>query len=152
MNTNIEIGKGFSQLQFGLSREELKKLLGKPDEIESIASDFDGGSIENWHYDDLELSASFEEELDWKLVAFSITSTKYKLSENSIIGMSKGQVQEYFTEEQFGECEIIVESEKSELFSFEDKSINIWLEDGQVVEFLWGVLWEDEENPEWPIP
>ena len=54
---NITPGIGLGVLRFGMTREQIKQLLGAPDEIVNEEAD-----SETWHYDELDLSLNFDQE------------------------------------------------------------------------------------------
>ena len=54
---------GLEEVKFGFSRNQVKELLGEPSEVDSFQyeEDEDDGLTESWHYDDKEISLSFDE-------------------------------------------------------------------------------------------
>ncbi|MFW5753393.1 MAG: hypothetical protein ACOCV9_01205, partial [Marinilabiliaceae bacterium] len=75
---NIELGKGLDKLYFGMNREAFRDIMGEPDEIETIENEeLPEDLSEAWHYDDLELSASFDKLEDWRLTSLAVSSPDY---------------------------------------------------------------------------
>ena len=74
---NIELGKGVDNLKFGLTREKVALLMGEPSEKETIDGDDEMGTSEAWHYDELELSLTFDEDDDWKLTTIAASSPEF---------------------------------------------------------------------------
>ena len=58
MENEIRIGIGLGNIRFGSSKPAIKKILGEPNEIDTVDVPIDSEeiSIEQWHYDELELS------------------------------------------------------------------------------------------------
>ena len=115
---NIVPGEGLDAVQFGLSRDEVKALLGNPDEVESVSLDEsgEGGLTEQWHYDELELSLSFDEIDDYRLTSIAVSGSDYLFDEQPLIGLTMEEVLEFLEESDMGEPEgEELESEDPEL-------------------------------------
>ena len=96
MNQNIQEinpGEGLGDIRFGWTREKLEEFLGAPDEKDAYTTPVNNdeeAASESWHYDNLELSVSFEEEDEWRLSAIAVSASDYHL---------KGQGLTYRTEQ-----------------------------------------------------
>jgi hypothetical protein len=76
---SIEEGQGLGILKFGLERNTVELLLGKPDEKETYSYTADDNDLtESWRYDDLGLSLSFDKEDDWRMITIAVSSTDYR--------------------------------------------------------------------------
>jgi hypothetical protein len=158
MNTkNIELGKGIDLLKFGMTRNQVKKLIGEPDEIEqfSFTEEEDQGQSEAWHYDELELSATFDEEDDWKLCSLSVSDPEFLFEGVNLIGLSQEEVVQQIELMDLGEIELeeVSDEEASDqqVGSLPEVSLNLWFEDGKLSEIQWGPYWdEDDESYIWP--
>lgn len=147
---DIIVGGGLGTIKFGMTRDELKGILGDPDEIDTTDEDY---PKESWHYDDIELSAEFDEEDDWKLVTLAVSSPEFELERMKLIGMTKDEVMEKIKDLEFGriKMENISEEETNQtLVSVEDSSLNLWMEDGVLSEIQWGAYYDGEDRPIWP--
>jgi hypothetical protein len=69
----IKAGIGLDNIKFGMLREDIKNLLGEPDEIDTHTDNEDEGQTESWHYDDMELSISFEEIDGMRLFSIAVS-------------------------------------------------------------------------------
>ncbi|MBN2347283.1 MAG: hypothetical protein JXJ22_00510 [Bacteroidales bacterium] len=150
--TSFEIkpGVGLGSISFGMTRENFKKIAGEPDEIEKYSfSDKSDDKAETWHYDELEMSVSFEEINNWLLTSIAVSSPDFKLHGKNLIGLSKTNVEKEIAKMKLGKLEIIdissEESPESELLSIEESSLNFWFENGMLSEIQWGPVMEDEE-------
>ncbi len=149
----IKIGKGLNDVLFGITRETLKKKYGEPTEVDRYdAGEDDEYLTEAWHYDELEISASFDEEDDWRLTTISTSSPTAKLNGKPIIGLTMPQLQEIIEPLDLGTVEIEEMEDDQTLLSVVDSSINFWFEFEKLSEVQWGVLWKDEDTPKWPVP
>lgn len=151
----IKLGYGLGVLKFGMSRSEVKLILGEPSFIDKYSnSDSDNDLTESWEYDTLELSLSFEEEEDWKLTVISITSEFYELDENSFIGLSEKEALKKLEgldkEDLFLEDCSEVDGEDNKVIEVEDKSINFWFINGVLDEIQWSPFFIDDDTIDWP--
>ncbi len=151
----IKAGYGLGMLKFGISRAEVEKLLGKPDEIEEHSySDTDDDVTETWHYDELELSLEFDKEEDWKLITMSVSSEFYEFMGKSLISVSEDKLISAFEElkiEDFEEEELSpIENPSQKLISLEDLGINFWFDNDVLLEIQWCVLFIDDDTIDWP--
>lgn len=153
---DILIGKGFDEIRFGMTRQEIKKILGEPDEIDEYASSEESeDNTEAYHYDELELSVSFDEIDDWRLGSIAISDPDSTLDGLKLLGISDEQLLEKVSALDLGEYEredvSSPESPDHEVISFYNSSINFWLENGAVTEIQYGPIWDDEnEEVIWP--
>ena len=154
MEKNIELGKGTLGIQFGMTREEVKKILGKPDEIEKFASEEDeeDGATEVWHYDEYELSATFDELDDWTLAALAVSSPDYLFQGVNMIGLSREEAIQQIEIMDIGDIDIedVPIEEEDEVIEYQiasvfDAALNLWFEDGITTEIQWGPFYDDEE-------
>ncbi|AOW19813.1 hypothetical protein [Urechidicola croceus] len=152
---SIKLGYGLGPLKFGMSRANVKMMLGEPSNIEKYSyTDDDENLTESWDYDELSLSLSFDEEDNYRLMLISITSPFYELEGKSLIGSTEESVLEHL--EALGmddlELEIMAEDDEFEnkLIEIEEKSINFWINDGVVDEIQWSPFFVDDDTVDWP--
>ena len=89
----IKIGIGLDQIKFGMERSEVKQILGDPSEKELFSYSEDEDDLtEVWHYDDSELSLSFDEADDWKLIMMAGSDDTFTLQGKDIVGKSYEEV------------------------------------------------------------
>ncbi len=154
---NIKLGTGIGKLKFGMTREEVIPFIGEPNEIEeysAIEHGEEGNSI-TWHYDELELSASFDEDDDWRLIALSVSSKNYLFEDINLIGLSQEEVLQQVEMMGLGEIELenfAFEGDgKQVVGSIPEVSLNLWFESGILTEIQWGPYWDDENDTYlWP--
>lgn len=139
----IMIGEGLGDLRFGMSREEVKALLGEADEVSEFSyTDTDEDLTESWHYDDLELSLSFDEEDDWLLSAIAVNGDDYLLEGKKLMGFPRAQVLDEVAKMGLGEMELedmsSAEAPDLILVTLEDSDLSLWFDEGVLTEILWG--------------
>ena len=145
---NINKGVGLGNLKFGIYTTDVEKELGNPSEAEKNE---DEG--ENWHYDDYDMSMSFDE--DSRLVTIAVSDESYLLEGVSLIGKDAEFVEEQVKSMNLGEAfhEEMSEGEDGgiSVLGFEDSSMNLWFEDGILTEIQFWPLFKDEDTIVWPV-
>ena len=154
-NTSILPGQGLGDIKFGISRDQLKAILGEPNEIERLShSDHVPEPTETWHYDELDLSAGFDEAEDWRLISLSITSDNYSLKSKHLIGLKKDElvaaleglgIDDHEFQDKSNE-----EDPTSELIFSESLEVSFWMENEVLAEIEWSPLFLDENTISWP--
>jgi hypothetical protein len=153
---DIFIGKGFDEIRFGMTREEVKKILGEPDEIDEYASSEQAeDNTVAFHYDEMELSVSFDELDDWKLGSVAVSNADAVINGIKLIALTDEELLEKVASLELGEYEredvSSPESPDNEVISFFESSVNFWFDDGKVTEIQFGPLWDNEsEEVIWP--
>jgi hypothetical protein len=146
---NIIIGKGAGPVEFGMTRDMLKEILGEPDEIDSYDDEGNSGT-EAWHYDDLELSVSFDEDEHWRLSTMAVSSEEFSLKGELLIGLERADLISKIKALHLGKPEFeeldTDDEQQHELICVEAVSINFWLEDGVLSEIHWGPLFDEDDE------
>ena len=152
---HIEPGIGLGPLKFGLLREEIKEIIGIPDEIEfyRYSSSFHDES-EAWHFEELELSITFSREDEGRMYAIAINSAFYSLWDSIHIGQSISVVKEILTTRGITDYEFedwsSVESPDHKLIELTESYVNLWFDNGELSEIQWSPKFEDDETIIWP--
>ena len=151
----IEEGQGLGDLKFGLERNAVELILGKPDEKENYSYTKEKEDLtESWHYDDLDLSLGFDEEEEWRLGTISITSSEYIFKGLSPIGLSKDELKNELKKHGIVDLEFedwsTIESPSHELLSSDSLGIFFWFDDNRLGEVQWGPQFIDDETIDWP--
>ena len=146
---NIEFNKGLGELLFGMTRDEVKELIGEPFEIEKhegVESN-DMSAEEIWHYDQLELSIGFEEMEDWTLMSISVTSGDYKINDVSLIGKTLESVSADLEKWGILDFEIsdFPEEENQKVLLSDFLGMIIWFDDNIANEISWSPLHDEIE-------
>ena len=151
----IKYGYGLGNLKFGMTKYEVKLMLGEPSYIDEYShSDSDNDLTESWQYDELELSISFDEEEDWKLTMMSVNSNFYEFEGKSLIGKFEKDILADLVslniEDTYLEDVSERDGENHKVIEIDDKSINFWFIDGVLDEIQWSPLFIDDDTIKWP--
>ncbi|MTI40546.1 hypothetical protein [Fulvivirga lutimaris] len=150
----IKPGFGLGNIKFGMSRDQVRMLLGMPDENEKFSyTDDDQNMTESWDYYDFDISLNFDEEEDWKLVMISANSDFYTLDGASLIGQTIEQVSAYLDKlniEYYVEDCSTIDSPDHKLIEVESLSVNFWFNGGVLDEIQWSPQFLDDDTIKWP--
>lgn len=151
---DIKPGEGFGKVLFGMTREQVREILGSPDEIETETED--GENMEHWHYDQHEMSVLFSGADGWKLLSFAVGNPLCTLEGEKLIGLNETQLHDAL--ERLGISE---ELEYEDISSDEfpdhimvycnELAMNFWLDAGILSEIQWGPFMKDDETIDWPV-
>lgn len=151
----IKLGQGLGKIQFGMTRDQVKAILGEADDVDSYSLDnSDTDLSEAWEYDDLQLSLSFDEEDDWKLSTLATASASYLFKGKKLIGLDQNNLitelkKLDITDLQVEDCSNS-EFPDHVLIEVESLSLNFWLDDGILEEIQWAPLFDQNECIIWP--
>jgi len=147
--TAITPNIGLGDIKFGFTRNQVKEILGEPTEIDAFAYDEDEIEelTESWHYDELEFSCSFDESEDWKMINISVSSDKFKLENEDVIGLKKTELIALIEKLNLGEID---EDGENDVVTVLDSQINFWFDTDEVSEVQWSVNWNEDDSPMFP--
>ena len=132
---NIYLEKGVGKLEFGQSEDDVKLLLGQPDETDTMEHE-DGTTSLHFMYYDMGLYLSFDSEQDFTLSDIEVDSDDYVLDNSIRVGSTKDEVLIYLKKK--GITNAVVEDVSSEedpdmeLIGIDEIGINFWLQDGEI--------------------
>lgn len=153
----ILLGEGLDNVKFGMTRSQVNKILGKPDETEVYQfSEEEKDLTEAWHYDETGFSISFDQENDWLLGSIAVSQTSCILEGADVMGMSKADLIDYLEKLEIGDLEFDKQVDEAENIDLTviyspDENICFFLDDDQVSEVKWSPRWADTEMLDWPI-
>ena len=155
ISKEINPGIGVGELKLGISKENVRDILGEPDNCEKYSySNTDKDLTENWDYKDLGLNISFDQEDNWKLCLITIESETYLLGNDIFIGQEKNKVLSDLENLKITDIEYedmsTVEYPTHELFSSDTLGINFWFDYNKLTEIQISPLFVDDETIKWP--
>lgn len=147
----IKIGIGIDKVKFGMERSEVLQILGEPSEKELFSYSEDEDDLtEVWHYDDQEMSLSFDEADHWRLIMIAASDDTFTYNNQHLIGKSYEQVLNALKEMDIQNIEEEEVSEYDKVIKVEDDSLNIWFDNNEASEIQWGPKWSDDDTPIFP--
>jgi hypothetical protein len=147
----IKPGIGLGNIKFGMKRAEVKLMLGEPSKIDAYSNtDSDEDLTESWEYNDLNISLSFFEEEDWKLLMISVYDGFYQLEGKSLIGLNKKTLVAELNKINFGEIDMDdsfeTDFEDEEFIEVQEKSMNFWFSNAILDEIRWTPNFMDDDT------
>lgn len=150
---HLLLGKGIGEIVFGMSRNDIENILGKPDEVESIRYSDDERSV-TWYYYDKALDFTFDSTDDYKLSYITTDSNEYHIEKKIKVGLKYDELLDFIEELELGLYDI--EDMSSEdlqhqlLISFDSKSLNLWFDNKVLTEIQFGPFYDEDDKPQWP--
>ena len=137
---------GINNLKFGMSRNEVIEILGKPDRV--VTDEYDENE-EQLEWNELKLRLTFQLDENDRLTYFTSKNKDLEYNEQKVIGFDIQHVKDRTFSELINEWEI----EEFELFQThfdENNWLTLHSEFGEVCEFQMGVPFKNENEYDWP--
>ena len=155
ISKKIKAGIGVGELKFGISKDNVKKILGEPENREKYSySNSEKDLTETWYYKGLGLNISFDEEDNWRLCLITIESETYILQNQIFIGKDKKEILSKLKKLEIIDIEYedmsTIESPTHELYSSDSLGINFWFDYNKLTEIQISPLFIDNETIKWP--
>ncbi len=150
-------GSGLGAIKFGMTRDEVIKIAGKPDDVENLPGFEEeiSDTLESWHYDEYEFSLVFDADYEWRLVSIAVSDPYFTYNGVSIVGMDKQDVMDMLEKNniEISGMEDVSDEENPnlELVESDEEGIMIWFENGEAIEIqILPDVEEDGETLIWP--
>jgi len=147
----IILGTGMGPLRFGTTMDEVRTLVGEPEEIDE-SEDEDEFEHQAWNYyeDDHLLSLYFDREDDFRLSCIETDNPNLRLFGEVIHGQPLDKIKALM--QQHGQSAPEIETmEGGEVrLSYEKSMIDMYFEDGQLQFVNFGVFINDDLEVQWP--
>jgi hypothetical protein len=144
----IILKKGLNELKFGLTKDEVTKLLGNPDDKETIKED--DANTEIWYYWEDGITVFFGEEEDWRCICLETDNENAVILGKKISELKDSQIEELFAKNGYSEIETEDEKWGEKRISIDDAVVDFYSENGEILAVNWGVDYDDDGNPLWP--
>ncbi|WP_375416909.1 hypothetical protein [uncultured Hymenobacter sp.] len=147
----IILGTGMGPLRFGATMDEVRTLVGEPEEIEE-SDDEDEFEHQAWNYheDDYLLSLYFDREDDFRLSCIETDHPGMRLFGEAIHGLSQEAVQALMQRHNLSAPETETMEEGQTRLSYEKEMIDLYFEDDQLQFINFGVFIDEDLNVQWP--
>ena len=145
----IEPLKGFGELSFGMTIEQVTDFMGKPDD-QDLLDDLGEEETLIYHYDDYDISIFFEGTGDdKKLVNIETGNPEVKLFGTEIFDLNEEEIIKLMKKNKFTEVDDEIledeEHENEKRVSFDEAMIDFFFEDEELTAVSWGNFSFDEE-------
>ncbi|HMT52488.1 MAG: hypothetical protein KAX53_05625 [Saprospiraceae bacterium] len=150
-------GSGLGAIKFGMTRDEVIKIAGKPDDVENLPGFEEeiSDTLESWHYDEYEFSLVFDADYEWRLVSIAVSDPYFTYNGVSIVGMDKQDVMDMLEKNniEISGMEDVSDEENPnlELVESDEEGLMIWFENDEAIEIqILPDVEEDGETLIWP--
>ncbi|GAA5494579.1 hypothetical protein SAMN02745181_3143 [Rubritalea squalenifaciens DSM 18772] len=130
----ILLGKGLDDLPFGLTQDQVKEVLGDPEERDQV--DLGDEMSIAWHYWDLGISLNFDESENYGLTSIDVASPEVTLFGKALIGMTREEVKDFLDSQSIGQS---VDEVHNGLV-YPDVELSLWFSGGELSEIQWAKL------------
>ena len=140
---NIKPKEGLGDVKFLSTVDEFISMIGQPDDNELIQEKISKFSSRILHYDSLELSASFDEENNWKLSSITVNSDAFHINDIYLFNCNKIDFLKKIEPLDLGTYEIDVYNEEdysSTTYYFKQNNISFWFENDALQKIQWGII------------
>ena len=135
-NFKIEPLKGYGDLPFGMSIDNVVEIMGQPTNQEEIDSAYEDDShVVVLDYEENDFSAYFEGGTDTKLSNFYTFNEKSELFGAKIFDLNKDEIIELM--KQNGYEDYIEDKEDGDCISYDDLNLDFYFDNNQLVEVFW---------------
>jgi hypothetical protein len=147
-NLEIKIKEGLNELKFGLGMEDVKKILGNPDEKETTEEAEEQTEI--WYYWEDGVIVFFDLKLDKRCICLELENTDAFVFGKKIADLTEDEAEKLFAKNGYNEIGTEEETWGEKRLSIDDAVTDIYFENGKLTAINWGVDYDDDENPLWP--
>jgi hypothetical protein len=145
----ITLGVGMGPLKFGASQDEVRALMGEPEEIEESEED-DEFEHQAWNYLEEGYSLYFDREDDYRLSCIETDHPGLRIFGEPIHGKSVQEIQELMSRHGLSSTEMEKLEEGAVRLSYEKEMIDLYFDEDQLQFVNFGVFIDDELEVQWP--
>lgn len=146
-NLAIEPLKGYGDIRFGMSVDEIVGIFGEPnnlEEMEPLAEGTENVSI-LYDYDDDDISLYFEGVSQMVVASISTKNENATLFGERIYDMNRNEIVEMMKQNGYKEFEI-EEQDGDTCIIYDELMLDFYFIDGELVDVLWGVIIDPQGN------
>jgi len=149
IDTNIVLGTGMGPLRFGASMDDVRALMGEPEEIEE-SDDDDEFEHQAWNYLDEGYSLYFDREDDYRLSCIETDHPDMRLYDELIHGKSQQEIQDLMRRHGHETSEIEKMDTGEVRLSYEKEMIDLYFDEDELQFVNFGVFIDDDLEVQWP--
>ncbi|GAA4390476.1 hypothetical protein [Hymenobacter koreensis] len=145
----IVLGQGMGPLKFGAKMDEVRALMGEPEEIEE-SEDEDEFEHQAWNYLEEGYSLYFDREDDYRLSCIETDHPGMSLYGEPIQGKSVEEIQALMKRHGHQEPEIEKVDTGEVRLSYEKEMIDLYFDEDELQFVNFGVFINDDLEVQWP--
>ncbi|WP_240935463.1 hypothetical protein [Hymenobacter sp. HDW8] len=145
----ITLGTGMGPLKFGASMDEVRALMGEPEEIEESEDD-DEFEHQAWNYLEEGYSLYFDREDDYRLSCIETDHPGLRLFGEPIQGKSQAAIEELMSRHGYTNPETERMETGEVRLSYEKEMIDLYFDEDELQFVNFGVFISDDLEVQWP--
>ena len=145
----IELGTGMGNIRFGYSMEQVKDVMGEPEEVEE-SDEEDEFEHKAWNYWQKGYSFFFDREDDYRLSCIQTENPEVVLFGKKIFDLSGKEIKELLAKNGVTDFETEKLETGETRLSYEREMIDLYLENDQLLAVNFGVFINDDLEVQWP--
>jgi hypothetical protein len=145
----IELGTGIGNIRFGFTMDQVRDIMGEPEEIEESDED-DEFEHKAWNYWDQGYSFFFDREDDYRLSCIQTENPDVILFGQKVFDLPADQVKELVRKNGLTDFETEKLETGETRLSYEREMIDLYLEDNRLLAINFGVFINDDLEVQWP--
>ncbi|UOQ73368.1 hypothetical protein [Hymenobacter cellulosilyticus] len=145
----IILGTGMGPLKFGATQDEVRALMGEPEEIEESEDD-DEFEHQAWNYLEEGYSLYFDREDDYRLSCIETDHPGLRIFGQPIHGKSVDEIQELMRQNGLESTEVERMDTGETRLSYEKEMIDLYFDEDQLQFVNFGVFISDDLEVQWP--
>lgn len=145
----IALGTGIGNIRFGYSMDQVKDIMGEPEEVEE-SDEEDEFEHKAWNYWQQGYSFFFDHEDDYRLSCIQTENPEVTLFGKKIFEMTGNELKELLAQNGITECETEKLDTGETRLSYEREMIDLYLEDDHLLAINFGVYINDDLEVQWP--
>ncbi|MDB5262130.1 MAG: hypothetical protein JWQ14_1411 [Adhaeribacter sp.] len=145
----IELGTGMGNIRFGYSMEQVKDVMGEPEEVEE-SDEEDEFEHKAWNYWQKGYSFFFDREDDYRLSCIQTENSDVILFGKRIFDLSAKEIKDLLTKNGVTDFETEKLETGETRLSYEREMIDLYLENDQLLAINFGVFINDDLEVQWP--
>jgi hypothetical protein len=146
----ITLGVGMGLLRFGSTMDEVRALMGEPEEIEESEED-DEFEHQAWNYLEEGYSLYFDREDDFRLSCIETDHPGMRLYGENIHGKSPEQIQELMRRHGHEASEVENMDTGETRVSYEKEMIDLYFDEDELQFVNFGVFISEDLDVQWPV-
>lgn len=145
----IELGTGMGNIQFGYSMDQVKDIMGEPEEIEE-SDEEDEFEHTAWNYWEKGYSFFFDREDGYRLSCIQTENPEVILFGKKIFDLSAKEIKALLAEHGITDPETEKLETGETRLSYEREMIDLYLENDHLLAVNFGVFINDDLEVQWP--
>lgn len=145
----IELGTGIGNIRFGFTMDQVRDIMGEPEEVEESDED-DEFEHKAWNYWEKGYSFFFDREDDYRLSCIQTENPEVILFGQKVFDMPAEQVKALMLQNGLTDYETEKLETGETRLSYEREMIDLYLEDNRLLAINFGVFINDDLEVQWP--